>query len=641
MNNHKMMLTRQQLQQQRACVSRRACTQKPRVSCKVLSFFGKTPKEVDMERVWRQADAVCLDVDCTVTTSDSLDLFAKHMGVGEKCRALTHAAMDGTVDLTESLRARIRLLGHTRIEDIDRFHELYPPETRLAPNIETLVSTLQRYGVHVYLISGGFRELIAPLANRLGIPETNVYANEMLWAMRTTTEHPEDRVLSLAGFNEQLATSRNMGKNDVIRDIRSSKNHRTIVMVGDGITDLETVIEADLFIGYGGVVERKAVREADECDWYVYDFGVLEKAMRDRKLRVAMVGSGAWACAMMSIVAANLRESGSDGIFDPMASMWVYEETVELDDGTPTKLTSLINEIHENPKYLPGTHLGDNVVADPDLINVVKDADILIVCTPHQFIEGILDRIVDAGGVRCDARAISLVKGLCIGDNGAQLISEMIRKKLGIDCSVLMGANIASDIAKGEFGEAVIAYNDCTNAKIFRQLVERPHFDITLLPDVAGAELCGTLKNIVAIAAGIVDGLGYGSNTKAAIIRRGLDEMKRFSKRLYPDVMDATFLETCGVADLITTCYSGRNRRVAMEFTQAKCKGVDTTFDELEDRMLNGQKLQGVMTSNELQAFLRDNGWEQEFPLFTMINDVINGRADPSVIAAQPQSQHE
>jgi glycerol-3-phosphate dehydrogenase (NAD+) len=123
---------------------------------------------------------------------------------------------------------------------------------------------------------------------------------------------------------------------------------------------------------------------------------------------------------------------------------------------------------------------------------------------------------------------------------------------LGVDCCVLMGANLAEGIAQEELSEAVIGYNRLENAKMFKKLfqvgigkclievgrqvfhdpnaqpLQRPYFKINLLPDVAGAEMCGTLKNIVAMAAGFVDGLGFGPNSKAAIMREGLSEMMRW-----------------------------------------------------------------------------------------------------------------
>lgn len=88
----------------------------------------------------------------------------------------------------------------------------------------------------------------------------------------------------------------------------------------------------------------------------------------------------------------------------------------------------------------------------------------------------------------------------------------------------------------------------------------------------AGAEMAGTLKNVVALAAGFVDGLGLGPNSKAAVMRAGLDEMRRLACALYPSARDATFLESCGVADLIATCFGGRNRAVADRWAAERVK---------------------------------------------------------------------
>ncbi|RKP11252.1 NAD-dependent glycerol-3-phosphate dehydrogenase, partial [Piptocephalis cylindrospora] len=105
-----------------------------------------------------------------------------------------------------------------------------------------------------------------------------------------------------------------------------------------------------------------------------------------------------------------------------------------------------------------------------------------------------------------------------------------------------------------------------------------------------------------------------GNNTKAAVIRIGLMEMKRFSIRFYGGVREETFFESCGVADVITTCLGGRNRRIA----EARVL-TGKTFDVLEREMLNGQKLQGTTTAKEIHALLDQEGITHEFPLFTRV----------------------
>eukprot|EP00955_Chlamydomonas_euryale_P106916 365734-Chlamydomonas_euryale.AAC.24 len=462
--------------------------------------------------------------------------------------------------------------------------------------VKAFINALQARGIKVYLLSGGFRELMLPLARYLDVPMDNVFANRMLWQWDEVTMMPT----KLVGFDDSEPTSRNQGKPEAIARIRDRNPYNTVcaavgfctdfymcrvvprgqkdlsstiyqyiylvnvvqvVMIGDGVTDLEAVQiagGADLFIGYGGVVVRETVKA--EADWFVTDYAVLEAALK--RFKVAMIGSGAWACAAMTLASYNARRENSTGLFSEEIHMWVRERDVE-----GGKLTDVINKTHQHPRYLPGVDLGPNVVANPDLLSTVKDADVLVFCAPHQFVRGICKQLV--GKVKRDAIAVSLIKGMHVRAEGPQMISEMISRYLNIDCSVLMGANIASGIAAKELSEAVIGYNDRQHAILLQKLFQRDYFGITLVRDVAGAEMCGTLKNIIALAAGMVDGLGLGPNTKSAILRKGLDEMRRFSKALYPSIRDSTFLESCGMADLIATCYGGRNRLVAMEYTKA------------------------------------------------------------------------
>lgn len=150
-----------------------------------------------------------------------------------------------------------------------------------------------------------------------------------------------------------------------------------------------------------------------------------------------------------------------------------------------------------------------------------------------------------------------------------------------------MGANLANEVAEGKFCETTIGIKDQKMAPLLRDLFQTPNFRVAISEDVDAIEICGALKNIVACGAGFVDGLNLGDNTKAAVIRIGLIEMIKFVKVLYPESKLVTFFESCGVADLITTCYGGRNRRICEAYVKTGKK-----IEELETEILNGQKLQ-------------------------------------------------
>ncbi|KAJ3683157.1 hypothetical protein LUZ60_013384 [Juncus effusus] len=340
------------------------------------------------------------------------------------------------------------------------------------------------------------------------------------------------------------------------------------------------------------------------------------------KLKVAVIGSGNWGSVAAKIVASNTIKQN---IFHDEVKMWVYEETLP----TGEKLSETINKNHENRKYLPGTYLGANVIADPDLENTVKDADKLVFVTPHSFIKGICKRL--AGKVKPGAQAISLIKGMEVKKDGSCcMISKMITDTLGIGCCVLMGANIANEIAEEKLSEATIGYKE--NKEIayrWAKLFATPYFLVSIVEDIEGVELCGTLKNVVAIGAGLVDGLDMGNNTKAAVMRIGLKEMCDFSKLLFPSVKDTTFFESCGVADLIATCFGGRNRRVAEAF--ARCGGK-RSFEQLEEGVLQGQKLQGVGTAREVFEALSERGWQDQFPFFVKVHKICTRELPPCAI---------
>ena len=367
--------------------------------------------------------------------------------------------------------------------------------------------------------------------------------------------------------------------------------------------------------------------------------------------------------AIAKIVGENVAANPS--LFEPQVEMWVFEETVSLPKDSkhfdassalstePQKLTKLINHFHENIKYLPLIPLPSNVHANPSLAASVADSTILIFNLPHQFIGGICDQL--RGHILPYARGVSCIKGVNVSHDNISLFSESIGSKLGIYCGALSGANIATEVAQEKFSETTIAYDpphldsrqpspaqstiDLPSSVItppsklplialpstlppvdhafWKLLFHRPYFHVRLTSDVAGVSISGALKNIVALAAGFVDGQGWGDNAKAAVMRVGLLEMVRFGKEFFGDSVHAgTFTEeSCGVADLITSCSGGRNHRCAKLAVQ---RGV--SVEEVEKKELNGQKLQGTLTSREVNGFLRGRGREGGYPLMTAVH---------------------
>eukprot|EP00877_Chromochloris_zofingiensis_P006035 jgi/Chrzof1/1685/Cz10g17070.t1 len=152
-------------------------------------------------------------------------------------------------------------------QNMQQFLQSHPP--RLSKGIPELVRLLQQGGKGVFLVSGGIRQVIHPIAESLNIPTQHVYANQVLF-------HEDG---SYAGFDPEEFTSRSGGKAEAVRDIKKRFGYKTIVAVGDGATDLEARQPgaADLFIGYGGVVARPNVAAA--ADWYVYDIQPLIDAL--------------------------------------------------------------------------------------------------------------------------------------------------------------------------------------------------------------------------------------------------------------------------------------------------------------------------------------------------------------------------
>ncbi|CAD2091412.1 glycerol-3-phosphate dehydrogenase, putative [Plasmodium vinckei lentum] len=301
-------------------------------------------------------------------------------------------------------------------------------------------------------------------------------------------------------------------------------------------------------------------------------------------LKVSIIGSGSWGTVISKIISENTQRSK---IFHPIVRMYVNEEIADNE-----KLSDIINKTKENVKYMKGMKLPNNIVAIPDIDKVIEDADLLIFVVPHQYLETTLSEIMKNKNLKSTAKAISLMKGIKICDYKPMLLSNIIENMLNIECSVLSGSNIASELSTESFSEATIGFENLETAEIWRELFDRNYFKINCIQDKAGVEMCGALKNVVALGIGFSEAFKKSYNTKSAIIRIGLEEMKKFAKLFFPNVLDETFLDSCGVADIIATCLGGRNVKCATEF--AVRNGQDS-WDKIESELLNGQKLQVLL----------------------------------------------
>ena len=222
------------------------------------------------------------------------------------------------------------------------------------------------------------------------------------------------------------------------------------------------------------------------------------------------------------------------------------------------------------------------------------------------------------------------------------LISQTISERMGnnFQCGVLMGANVAMEVAQGQPCESTLAshFGEEYDERI-RLLFHTKRFMVQHIQDIYGAEVCGALKNVIALGAGFVDGLDYGGNTKAALLRIGILEIVKFCKVFFDGIEVGTFVQSCGIADLITTCYGGRNRLCAESFARQR-RNPDTTpsstikssneidieceklWQTIEMNVLKGQKLQGTITAKDAYIVLQRKGLLHEFPLISTIYEI-------------------
>ncbi len=295
-------------------------------------------------------------------------------------------------------------------------------------------------------------------------------------------------------------------------------------------------------------------------------------------IRVAVVGAGSWGTTVAHLCAHNTA-----------TTLWARDPQV----------AAAIRQRHENPRYLPGFELHPDLDASDDLAEVVGSSDLVVMGVPsHGFRRVLVDL---RPHLRPWVPVVSLAKGLEQGTR--RRMTELVEEELpGHPAGVLTGPNLAKEILAGGAAASVIAMTDPTIAERLQGVFHTEMFRVYTNTDVVGAELGGALKNVIAIASGMADGLGTGDNTRAAVITRGLAEMTRLGVAL--GGRPETFAGLAGMGDLIATCISpqSRNRHVGEQLGRGR--GIDEIVAEMN------QVAEGVRAAPVVVALARERGVE-------------------------------
>src|SRR5258706_2993969 len=283
-------------------------------------------------------------------------------------------------------------------------------------------------------------------------------------------------------------------------------------------------------------------------------------------MTVSVLQAGSWGTTLATILA---RDGGKDVV------LWVRDAAQAKE----------IAARRENRKSLPGIRVPARVEVTADLERALASDD-LIVAAPSPGVRDLRDRV--SPRLRKGHRVLSATKGLA--EDGRRM-SQLWAEALAADrVGVLSGPNISREIAAGLPAPTVIASVDAATARHFQSVVGTPMFRVYTNADVVGVELCGALKNIIALGAGAIDGMGYGENAKAGFVTRGLAEIARYG--FAEGANPLTVAGLAGVGDLIATCTSkfSRNRTVG----ELLAKGLST--QQIRER-LGGQVAEGLTTA--------------------------------------------
>jgi glycerol-3-phosphate dehydrogenase (NAD(P)+) len=307
-------------------------------------------------------------------------------------------------------------------------------------------------------------------------------------------------------------------------------------------------------------------------------------------MKLGVIGGGAWGTALAQVAADGARET----------LLWALEEDV----------VAAINRIHENPVYLDGVKLNPAIRATGNF-SELAGCDAWLVATPAQHMRAVL------GYMPCpDMPLVLCAKG--IEESSGALLHQVAREACPTSpVAVLSGPTFAHEVSRDLPTAVTLAAEDMDLAERLRDRMARPTFRIYLSDDVAGAEIGGAVKNVLAIACGVVEGKGLGQNARAALVARGFAEMRRFG--LAYGAKRETLSGLSGLGDLVLTCSSTSSRNYSL--------GVGIGQGTPAAELLSNRKTvaEGAFTAPVLARLAREQGIDM--PIIDAVDTLIAGRA--------------
>lgn len=309
-------------------------------------------------------------------------------------------------------------------------------------------------------------------------------------------------------------------------------------------------------------------------------------------MRIGVVGAGGWGTALAKL----LTENGHEVI------LWSYEKDTAEE----------INQIHCNQRFLSGIALPEKLVASSDPEQVAKKSETLVFVTPSQWVRSAVEQFKDF--IHPNTMIINAGKGIEIST--LKCLSEVIREELDCDDGkivTLSGPSHAEEVGRGVPTVTVVASPDLQYAQKAQDIFITPYFRVYTNPDRIGVEIGGALKNIFAMAAGICDGLGFGDNTKAALVTRALSEMRRLGEKMGASPL--TFSGLSGLGDLYVTSASRHSRNAWAGREIGKGRTVEEVLKSTP------MVVEGVPTTKA--AYLLGKKYEVELPITNIMYRIL------------------